>query len=228
MDSRWRHRHGRLGRIAPRRHRREGPGNQSLQAQPEATVLPDQHLQFLAITAEKDEAVTRIGLVSQLMLNHAGQRIDPAAHILGRTCHVDPSNRGEAQHRLLLCQAKAAVSKAVAKSAGKPAVNVQRNPLSVVIVIRCRRRRPRRGGALIRISMKPEDIPPSWSNQPVKRPARRTDTPLFIHVSKTSNRCFGVSCGWTRVGQPARLSDRGWERQDGDRSAIPLAHDPGQ
>ena len=176
MDSRWRHRHRWRGRVAPRRHCGEGAGNQSLHAQPEAAVLPDQRLQFLAITAEKDETVTSIGLVSQFVFDHAGQRIDPTPHILGRTGHEDPANRREAQHRRLLCQAKAVVSRAAARSAGRPAVNVQRNPLRVVIVIRWRRRRPRRGGGLTRISMKPEDIPPSWSHQPVKRPACRTDT----------------------------------------------------
>jgi hypothetical protein len=40
-------------------------------------------------------------------------------------------------------------------------VNVQRTPLRVVIVNRCRRRRFRRGDGLTRISMKPEDMPPS-------------------------------------------------------------------
>ena len=201
MDSRWRHRHRWRGRVAPRRHCGEGAGNQSLHAQPEAAVLPDQRLQFLAITAEKDETVTSIGLVSQFVFDHAGQRIDPTPHILGRTGHEDPANRREAQHRRLLCQAKAVVSRAAARSAGRPAVNVQRNPLRVVIVIRWRRRRPRRGGGLTRISMKPEDIPPSWSHQPVKRPACRTDTrehillPPPLDDQTSSDGCFRPAMG---------------------------------
>ena len=44
----------------------EGAGLQALQAEPEATVLPHQHLQPPTVTADEDETVSRIRIAAEL------------------------------------------------------------------------------------------------------------------------------------------------------------------
>jgi len=152
-------------RRAPRRHRREGSADQPLHAQPEAAVLPDQHLELLPIAAQEDEAVARVGLVPQFMLDHAGQTVDATPHVLGIAGHEDPLHGREAQH-CRLRHARAVDSNSPARSAGMPEVNTHRRPLRVVIVRRRRRRRPRRDGGWTISSMKP-GIPAVCSTHPM-------------------------------------------------------------
>lgn len=61
---------------------REGARLQALLAQPEAALFPDQGLQPSAITTQEDETVAGIGILAQLDLHHAGQRVDTPTHVL--------------------------------------------------------------------------------------------------------------------------------------------------
>jgi hypothetical protein len=136
MDLGRRHRHRRRRRAAPRRHRREGSRDQPFEAQPETTVLPDQHFQLLPIPTQEEKTVARVRLVPQFMLNHAGERVDPPPHVLRPAGHVDPPHRREVQHRpprRPRRHANAVARTAAAKSAGTPAANVQRTPLRDVM-----------------------------------------------------------------------------------------------
>lgn len=145
MDPRRRRRHRRRGAGGPGRHRGECPRFQALQAQPEAAVLPHQNLQLPPIPAEEEEGIAAVGLMAQLVLDHARQRVDATPHVLRVPRHIDPSNRAEAQHARPR-QVRAADSSARASSGGTPLVNVHRRPEGRLMLSRCRRRRPRRAG----------------------------------------------------------------------------------
>ena len=165
------------------RHRRKGPRDQPLHAQPEATILPDQHLQLLPIPTHKNETVTRVRLVAQLVFDHARQSIDTPSHILRRTRHKDPTRRREVQHRSPRPRrhANAVDSTAAANSAGTPAVKTQRTPLRDVIDTSRRRRRTWRCGGRTMISTKAACILPSSTIHPTTSGGGRTDT-LHVHA----------------------------------------------
>jgi hypothetical protein len=179
MDTRRRHQYRRRPRRTPRRHRRERAGLQPLQAQPEATVLPHQHLQPRPITAEKDEAITTERILSQLPLHHTRQQVDPPSHILRLPRHENPADGSEGQHDRSR-HASTTASNRTAKSAGMPSVNVQRTPLRVVMVRRRGRRRRGREGRTT-ISTNPVGMPTAYRDQMGEMGERRTDTVATIN-----------------------------------------------
>ena len=183
-------RNRRCQRPTPRRHGGEGPGFKPPHAQPEAALLPDQHLQLPPVFAQEEEAVTRVWLMAKFMLDHARQQVDATPHVLGLAGHEDPPHRRETQHRVLR-QAKATASSCRARSAGTPAVNVHFTPAGVVKDIRWRRRRPRRTGGWTISSMKP-GILPLWRDQGLRRMGGRTHT-LRNHAASLGRRACMAS-----------------------------------
>ena len=173
MDACWRHRDRRCGGRTPRRHRREGPRLQALHAQPEAAVLPHHRLQLPPIPAEEDEAVAGVRVMPQVVLHHARQQVDTSTHILVLARQENAANRCEVQHRRRR-HASAVDRRRPARSAGRPAVNVHRRPLRVVIVNGRRRRRCRDGRTTS--SMKAEGMPSSCQDYWRTRSGCRTDT----------------------------------------------------
>jgi len=63
-----------------------------------ATGAADEDFHAAAISSEKDEDVAKVGIALEGGTDHAGERVDPTAHVDGRSRDEDPAIR-EIQHR---------------------------------------------------------------------------------------------------------------------------------
>ena len=133
----------------------EGAGLQTLQAEPEAPVLPHQHLQPPAVPADEHETVSRIRIAAELPQDHGDQTVDTSTHVLRTTGHEDPSRPGEAQHGGFSASKDSRTARITWGSA-RPSIRRRWPPGRRIVTAASRRRRPRRRGRTIS-STKPKD-----------------------------------------------------------------------
>jgi hypothetical protein len=84
--------------IAPARGIDKGPSLETFLAQPEAAFLPYQRLEPSSVTSKKYETVSGIGILTQHVLHHQGERVDSPTHILMASGNEDPMDGREADH----------------------------------------------------------------------------------------------------------------------------------